>query len=155
MTQPSRSFTGLVVSGHGVASGRSSMTPYPAGTIEMQTPFFAEAGINLQDCWPGTINLSFSPLDVQLSDPDHCIRELRWTDLHPPETFSFWRIELRYRNSIRVQGWIYKPHPETKKRHWQSNSTIELLAPHLEGVSPGESLEIIDPKGRIQLIDRH
>ena len=31
-------FKGVVQRGHGVASGRSSQSPYPAGTIKMQEP---------------------------------------------------------------------------------------------------------------------
>ena len=31
---------GRIVSGHGVASGRSDGSPYPAGTIAMQAPVF-------------------------------------------------------------------------------------------------------------------
>ena len=60
----------------------------------MQTPVFEQSGIDLSDCWPGTINLSFAPLELRLKDPDHCFQQLHWTDLHPPETFSFWRIGL-------------------------------------------------------------
>ena len=33
------SFKGVVERGHGVASGRSSESPYPAGTIKMRSPF--------------------------------------------------------------------------------------------------------------------
>ena len=120
----------------------------------MQKPFFTAAGINLDNCWPGTINLSFSPFEVRLTHPDHCIEQLHWTDLHPPETFSFWKIQLRFRAYEDVPGWIYKPHPETKQRHWQPDTMIELLAPYLEGVQTGELIEIIDPQDRLQLVDR-
>ena len=149
------SLKGVVERGHGVASGRSSESPYPAGTIKMQEPFFSAAGIDLKHCWPGTINLSFSPLEVRLKAPDHCIEHLHWTKLHPPESFSFWKIQLRYGESADVEGWIYRPHPETKKRHWQPETSIEVLAPYLDGVKPGVVIEVMDQRNRLQLIDRH
>jgi len=144
---------GVVIAGHGVASGRSPASPYPEGTIAMQRPLFAALGLDLSSCWLGTINLSLAPLELQLRDPDHCFAQLRWTDLHPPETFSFWRIELRVAASPALMGWIYYPHPETKQRHWQPPSTVELLAPRIEALQPGESLSIRDPQARLNLLD--
>ena len=149
----SRCLIGRVVSGHGVASGRSADTPYPAGTIAMQTPVFRQSGIDLSDCWPVTINLSFAPLELRLKDPDHCFQQLHWTDLHPPETFSFWRIGLITEFGQRASGWIYLPHPETKQRHWQSSSTLEVLAPFLDGLVPKSRLEVVDDRYRITLVD--
>jgi hypothetical protein len=52
------SVSGEVVPGYGVASGRSIASPYPAGTIEMQMPFFQTLGLDLRGCFAGTINLS-------------------------------------------------------------------------------------------------
>ena len=144
---------GRVVSGHGVASGRSNDSPYPAGTIAMQAPVFRQQGLDLSDCWPGTVNLSFAPLELRLKDPDHCFQQLHWTDLHPPETFSFWRVVLITESGQRTFGWIYLPHPETKQRHWQSSSTLELLAPFLDGLVPNSRLEVIDDRSRITLVD--
>mgnify|MGYP004244953261 CR=1 FL=1 len=83
----------VLVRGHGVASGRSTTSPYPGGTIALQLPFFADLGLDLLHCWPGTLNLSVAPLELRLRDPDHRFPLVHWTDHHPPETFSFWRIE--------------------------------------------------------------
>lgn len=153
MTTKGPWLTGTVISGHGVASGRSVDSPYPAGTIALQAPHFAARGIDLSDCWPGTINLNFAPCSVRLRQPDHCISDLFWTEHHPPETFSFWRIELRVTGELPVRGWIYRPHPETKQRHWQPESMLELLAPSVPGVVSGGSVSIHDPEDRIRLID--
>jgi hypothetical protein len=144
---------GRVVRGHGVASGRSDASPYPAGTIAMQAPVFRQAGLDLSDCWPGTVNLSFAPLDLRLKHPDHCFQQLHWTDLHPPETFSFWRVILITESGQRACGWIYLPHPETKQRHWQSFSTLEVLAPFLHGLAPNSRVEVVDDRSRIALVD--
>lgn len=84
-----------LVSGHGVASGRNPASPYPAGTIALQAPHFRRYGLDLSGCFPGTLNLDFSPAEWRLQMPDLQVPALRWCDRHPPETFSFWRCRLR------------------------------------------------------------
>jgi hypothetical protein len=143
---------GRLTSGHGVASGRSAHSPYPAGTIAMQRPIFQSLGLDLSDCWPGTLNLSFTPLELQLRDPDHCFAAVTWTDRHPPETFSFWQVHLRSAGAVQ-RGWIYRPHPETKQRHWQAPTTVELLSAWIPGLQPGAALELRDRRGRLRLRD--
>ena len=103
--------TGRLCAGHGVASGTSNDSPYPDGTIRMQFPVFQSLGLDLSDCYFGTLNLDFAPLEVSLSNPDHLFEKVRWTDLHPPETFSFWSVQIKTPQSEVVNGWIYYPHP--------------------------------------------
>lgn len=146
-------FEARLVSGHGVASGRSADSPYPMGTIAMQQPLFASLGLDLSDCWPGTLNLCFQPLEIGLEAPDHTFVNLHWTDRHPPETFSFWRIALRSARGQECPAWIYRPHPETKQRHWQPPTLVEVLAPPIDHLSPGDSLWLHDPQDRLVLID--
>ena len=145
--------TTKLVAGHGVASGKSTTSPYPEGTIAMQRPLFAELGLDLFGCCPGTLNLSVAPLELQLRDPDVTFPLLRWTELHPPETFSFWRITLQSAADGEMQAWIYHPHPETKNRHQQPRSVLEVLAPKLTALKPGDELLIHDPRNRIGCVD--
>ena len=84
-----------LVAGHGVASGRAATSPYPAGTIHLQAPFFAARGIDLAPFFAGTLNLEASRGHWRLRDPDARVEALEWTDRHPPETFSFWHCRLR------------------------------------------------------------
>jgi hypothetical protein len=84
-----------LVAGHGVASGRATTSPYPAGTIHLQAPFFAARGIDLSPYFAGTLNLEAFRGHWSLSDPDERVEALAWTDRHPPETFSFWHCRLR------------------------------------------------------------
>ena len=144
---------GRLCAGHGVASGTSTQSPYPEGSIRMQSPVFRFLGLDLSDCFFGTLNLDFAPLEVSLSNPDHLFEKVRWTELHPPETFSFWRVEIKATEVEVVSGWIYYPHPETKERHWQPPTTLELLAPRLSGVEPGCTISLRDPRRRIKLVD--
>ena len=109
-------------------------------------------GLDLSDCYFGTLNLDFAPLEVSLSNPDHLFEKVQWTDLHPPETFSFWSVQIKTPQSEVVNGWIYYPHPETKLRHWQPPTTLELLAPRLCGVEAGCTIHLCDQGQRIKLM---
>lgn len=155
----------LLRRGHGVASGRSAESPYPAGTIALQTPWFRERGVELSPYYAGTLNLEARGA-WSLRDPDARIEELRWTEHHPPETFSFWRCRLRLPllqpagapaaggfSGAGIEALIYHPHPETKQAHHQPPGCLEVLAPWLGPLQTGCSLELgVDP-GRCRLID--
>jgi len=156
-----------LVAGHGVASGRAATSPYPAGTIQLQAPFFAARGINLAPFFAGTLNLEAARGQWRLRDPDARVEALEWTDRHPPETFSFWHCRLRIPaetataaivgggagGSAGLAALIYYPHPETKRAHHQAASCLEVLAPRISGLTPGQELELgVDPR-RCRLID--
>ncbi|MEB3234007.1 MAG: hypothetical protein VKM98_01140 [Cyanobacteriota bacterium] len=145
-----------LVSGHGVASGRAPDSPYPAGTISLQTPLFAAHGVDLGGYYPGTLNLAFDDTRWRLRDPDARLEQLRWTELHPPETFSFWRVALRWQDLQRpVAGLLYWPHPETKQRHHQPCDRLELLAPWLDGIANRTGLELgVDPRRCLRIRPR-
>lgn len=134
--------TGRLIRGHGVASGRDPASPYPAGTISLQRPLFAQRGLDLSDCFAGTLNVSLAPLELRSTHPDHCFEQLDWTDRHPPETFRFWRVLVRCSDSPPLGGWIYQPDPQTKQRHGQPPQVVEVLAPPLEGIAPGVEIAL-------------
>ena len=148
---------GRLVAGHGVASGRAAESPYPAGTIAMQQPCFAAAGLDLSGFASATLNLDFSPGEWRLEQPDHRFEQLRWTELHPPETFSFWRCRIRRLDPAEGSPpWrpalIYYPHPDTKQVHHQPASVLEVLAPPLGSVVPGDRFELCLDGRRCRLI---
>ena len=127
--------------GHGVASGRAANSPYPQGSIAMQMPFFKVLGLDLGNCWPGTLNVSIAPHTWALLRADHCFERLEWTHLHPPETFSFVQVQLTWRNQF-AAAWLYRPHPETKAAHHQAASLREIIAPRLEGLEYGDQVTL-------------
>lgn len=146
-------FEGVVKAGHGVASGRSAGTaanPYPQGSIAMQAPLFKERGLDLSNCFLGTINLDIAPQSWRLLKADHCFQHLRWTHLHPPETFSFVALEVYWQGAWHA-GWLYYPHPETKATHFQSRSVVELILPKLQDICTGTRLQIRCRADRIAL----
>jgi hypothetical protein len=109
--------------------------------------------VDLSPYQPATLNLAFPGGRWQLCDPHHRVPQLRWTDRHPPETFSFWRCQLRPADGAdAVAALIYYPHPETKRAHHQPEGLLELLAPPLGPLPPGTPLALgVDPR-RCRLI---
>lgn len=137
----------VVVAGHGVASGQGQ-TPYPAGSIAMQKPHFARLGLDFSRFYEGTLNLSIAPRRWHLLRATWTFPRLEWTHLHPPETFSFARCRVQGR-----EGWVYRPHPETKAAHFQNASVIEVIAPKIEGVSYGATVMLELNAHEIELLD--
>jgi hypothetical protein len=139
--------TGTVVAGHGVASGRSPDSPFPAGTIALQVPVFAGLGLDLGALHPATVNVDIAPARYTIRRPAHTYANVHWTDVHGPETFSFLRCVLtRSGDPAMHRGWVYYPHPDTKPMHEQPRTVLELLMPHLPGLSYGDVVALhLDP----------
>ncbi|MFM8395934.1 MAG: shikimate dehydrogenase, partial [Acidobacteriota bacterium] len=125
---------GTILAGHQVASKPSAH--YPQGTIAMQAPFFRERGLDLAGFFQGTLNISIAPKRFELRRATHFFPQVEWTTHHPPENFSFCRCRVTA-GSQTVDGWIYYPHPETKVRHYQEPSIIEVIAPQIDGLIYG------------------
>ena len=136
MTQRAK---GVVVAGHGVASGRAGDSPFAAGTIELQAPHFRARGLDLAPFVMATVNLDLAPHRLALRQPRWTFVDVDWTDVHPPETFSFVECTVT-RDDEQVDGLVYHPHPETKPMHHQPSTVVELLLPRLAGLATGEEL---------------
>ena len=52
--------SGIIKSGHQVASGIAKNNPYEKGTVAMQLPFFRDLGLDLSDFYLGTLNILFT-----------------------------------------------------------------------------------------------
>ena len=141
---------GTILKGHGVASGASAESPYPTGSIAMQSPFFKALGLDLSGCYFGTLNVSIAPKQWKIVRPAFHFENVKWTDLHPPETFSFVPCEITHRTAT-VKGWLYYPHPETKAAHWQDASVMEIIAPRLDGLGYGEQIDLRFPDGSLRI----
>jgi hypothetical protein len=152
MSQTWTTVSGVIVRGHQVASQASK--DYPRGTIEMQLPFFKSLGLDLGGCYPGTLNVSISPMVFAMTHPEHTFRDVEWTSLHPPEHFSFSRCRIIFLGN-RYDGWVYYPHPETKKRHFQNPSLVEILAPAIPGIGYGSLVDIQLNGAEISVSDGH
>lgn len=135
---------GILSHGHQVASRPSKDYPYSA--LEKQKPLFKVLGLDLYGYFNGTLNISIAPLIFEMTAPEFTFPLVEWTDLHPPETFSFSRCIVVYKN-IEYPGWVYYPHPETKRNHFQNPSLLEVITKRIPEIKYGDSLEVgIDPK---------
>jgi CTP-dependent riboflavin kinase len=139
MTTSWTHLTGILVKGHQVASRPS--TAYPYSSLEKQRPYFKELGLDLSPYFNGTLNISIAPLEFEMSKPVLTFPLVEWTDLHPPETFSFSRCKVKFEGK-EYEGWVYYPHPETKKTHFQNPSLIEVIAYEIANIKYGDTLEL-------------
>ena len=136
MTAGWQTTPGVIIRGHGVASGQGE-SPYPRGTIAMQKPFFLALGLDLAPYFEGTLNIDITPRGFAMRSPAITFRRVAWTSLHPPEDFSFSRCKIAAGGG-EVEGLVYYPHPETKIRHFQNAAMIEVIAPHIDGLTYGD-----------------
>lgn len=125
--------------GHQVASRPSK--DYPYSSLEKQKPFFKALGLDLYEYFNGTLNISIAPLEFEMVRPEFTFELVEWTDLHPPETFSFSRCKVFFKG-VEYTGWVYYPHPETKKTHFQNASLIEVITYEIPDIQYGDKLEI-------------
>ena len=131
--------SGVIVTGYRVASGPSK--DYPYGTLEKQIPLFKQLGLNLEGYHLGTLNISIAPATFEMVNPEYTFRQVAWTDLHPPEDFSFSRCTVRFRGTS-YAGCVYYPHPETKKRHFENASLLEIISVYIPEIQYGDRVEL-------------
>ena len=130
---------GVIVAGYRVASGPSR--DYPYGTLEKQIPLFKQRGLDLERCYYGTLNISIAPLVFEVAAPAYTFRQVAWTDLHPPEDFSFSPCTVRFKEG-EYAGYVYYPHPETKQRHFENASLLEIISVYIEDIQYGYKVEV-------------
>ena len=140
---------GIVIQGHRVASGPSR--EYPYGSLERQMPFFKAGGLDLDRFFVGTLNVSIAPLRFEVVKPAYLFRQVAWTDLHPPEDFSFSFCRVRF-HGREYEGVTYYPHQETKIRHFQDPAMIEVITDKIPGVGYGTRLELLFDPNAIKII---
>lgn len=131
--------SGTVVEGHRVASGPSK--DYPYSSLARQKPLFKAGGLELERFFQGTLNISIAPRRWELLRPAFTFRGVEWTDLHPPEDFSFSPCRVSFQGRA-YEGYVYYPHPETKIRNFQDSSLIEVIAEHIPAIRYGDLVEL-------------
>jgi hypothetical protein len=132
---------GNVQQGYKIASGNALNSRYPRGTIEMQIPFFKELGIDLNNFFKGTLNVSISPNTFEVIAPEFTFRDVVWYEKRAPENFSFSRCRIIFKD-LKYDSWIYYPRPETKIRHIHAPFIIEVIAPLINEIEYGSMVEI-------------
>lgn len=142
---------GILCRGYGVAGGASQ--DYPYGSLERQIPIFKSRGLDLEPLYRGTLNIDIRPFVFELRNPQFTFRAVAWTDLHPPEDFSFAGCRVAFAG-VDYDGWIYYPHPETKRRNFQDSSLLEVIAPRIPNLVVGCALEVFVDPARVSIAGR-
>jgi hypothetical protein len=132
--------SGTVMEGYRVASGPSR--DYPYGTLEKQFPLFKQRGLDLERFYKGTLNVSIAPLVFEMLKPAYTFRQVAWTELHPPEDFSFSPCTLWFKD-VQYPAYIYYPHPETKVRHFENASLMEILSVFIPEIKYGDIVDVV------------
>jgi hypothetical protein len=129
--------SGILRKGYGVASGHSQ--EYPYGSLERQFPIFKARGLDLGGCFLGTLNIDIRPLVFQLVKPEFTFRDVSWTELHPPEHFSFSRFQVAPPG--RDMGWIY-----IARRPSDALQIVLLISQRIPDLSAGRTRRIHQPE---------
>ena len=141
---------GTVKRGHRIASGMTSDSPYPCGSLHLQFPFFRSVGLDLYSFYKATINIDISPQQWRPVQTDYTFERITWTDTIDPETFSFLKCRVLYEKRETI-AWIYYPHPETKPDHFQSPSIVEVITSKLNGLEYGDHISLLIDSNKIHL----
>ena len=131
---------GVLVEGYQVASGPSA--DYPYGALDRQRPIFAERGLDLSAYFNGSLNVDIRPRQFTMVKPEYTFERVEWTDLHPPEHFSFSHCKVIYKD-VEYDGWVYYPHPETKLRNFHNPSLSEVIAMPIPEIRYGDELDVL------------
>jgi hypothetical protein len=142
---------GRVISGYGVASGKTSDRRFPQGTVAMQKPFFVDRGLDLDPYFSGTINLSIAPYNYLIKQAKYTFHDLKWCADAPAEDFSFFDCQLILNDGRNFSGLIYYPHPETKPEHFQDPQVLEIMAPLIEGLNYGDEVMLAIDRTQIEI----
>jgi hypothetical protein len=134
-------YPGVVVVGHGVASGRNKHDQFPGGALALQAPHFAARGLDITPYHGGTINVDLAPRCVELVRPHLTFPLVTWLEGYPAETFSFVHAAIRTEGGD-YPAMVFYAHPETKPEHQQPPGVVELMAPFIPGIVPGLHLEV-------------
>ena len=107
-------------------------------------------GFDLRGYFNGTLNVDIRPHKFTMTKPEHTFHHVEWTDLHPPEHFSFSRCKVLHQGAEH-EGWVYYPHPETKIRNFQYPSRLEVIAKPIPGIQYGDELDAMVNSAEISI----
>ena len=140
-----------VIKGYGVASGMNSDPRYPKGTLDLQIEHFLNKGLDLSEYFSGTLNVDISPFEYKIREAKYFLKNIKWTDFVDAENFYFFDVTAIFKGTP-FRGLIYLPDPSTKKEHFQSKSTLELILPKITEIYYGDKVILETNDNQIELI---
>ncbi|MCP4165129.1 MAG: hypothetical protein GY759_04450 [Chloroflexi bacterium] len=132
---------GVLSSGHGHASGRNPESPYIGGTLNLQYPIFKRLGLDLGECYPGTLNISITPFTYQIIEPEHEFLDIAWFPGRQAENFCFCRC-LVFASGRPLGGYLYHPDPATKVTHPDNPSHLQIVSPYIPSLVIGSPVDV-------------
>ena len=144
------SIKGVISQGFGHASGQRSQK-YPEGTINLQKQHFPKHGLDISDCFSGTVNLDISPRTYRLVKPEFFLEGVIWKEGRIPENFFIARTVILSEGHA-IDGFIYHPDLSTKTGSIDKPYHLQLLAPFIPNLKLGNSLEIKLRSSEIELL---
>ncbi len=124
---------GKIVKGGGIATQ----------TVQKQSPFFKERGLDLYGYFIGTINMDISPRVFEVTNPDFDFRNIIWEDDFS-ENFKFVEISIMFEGND-YSGYLYNP-----SRSINHSGIMEILTVFIDGVENGKFIEIDIPESRVE-----
>jgi hypothetical protein len=127
-----------ITHGYGVASKAGKL--YPAGTIELQYPFFKQLGLDLGHYYGGTLNLSIAPKTYKINNPTHTFLDVDWYPARgKTENFLFCDCAIKVTNGY-VQAYVYQPDIKTKIEHFDDPHALQIISPFIAELNDSEKV---------------
>jgi len=133
--------SGTVIEGVKFTSGIAANCPFPSGTLSMQTPFFKQKGLDLNENFQATLNVSIKPRTCTLINPEFTFPNVKWYPDHDPDTFSFSRCSIIF-EELTIDAFAYFHHPKNREGQFWKDSVIEIIAPYLPGLRYGQTVQL-------------
>ena len=142
---------GKVIVGYGAASGRNRLQEI-GGTIHAQKRHFEHLGLPMHRYFCGTLNVDIKPLEFLPLCSKLTLLNVKWHPSRAAENFSFFDVTIHF-EELHCDALVYLPHPETKvgfEEQFPPMTTLEILAPRIEGIRTGSRLAIEAAFGSIR-----
>ncbi len=141
---------GILSPGYGHASGIRSKK-YPEGTINLQRPHFFKHGLDISDCFAGTLNVSIAPRSFRMKTAEFLLHEIIWKEGRRAENFMIARCKVK-RGIDWLPSFVYYPDPSTKDNSIDDPQQIQILAPKIEGIKYGDKIELLLRSKEIEIL---
>jgi len=133
--------SGTVIEREKFTSGIAANCPFPSGTLSMQTPFFKQTGLDLNENFQATLNVSIKPRTCTLINPEFTFPNVKWCPEYDPDTFSFSRCRIIF-VELTIDAFVYFHHLKNREGQFWEDSVIEIIAPYIPGLRYGWGVKL-------------
>ena len=99
----------------------------------------------------GTLNISIAPKEYETVQSIRTFRNISWHPKTSPEIFPT-IVEFEFRREAFKKS-LYTARTPDKPEHFQESTVLEVIAPWIENISYGVTMELaMPPSNRIELV---